>query len=94
MFGGDVARLTKGGVVTIEVKLTPSGRISLPADVRRRLGLKGGERLLLDERSDAIVLRTAAQAVAHARAISDRILTGKEDVGVDDFLEARKSWQG
>ncbi|HEV2567248.1 MAG TPA: AbrB/MazE/SpoVT family DNA-binding domain-containing protein [Sphingomonas sp.] len=79
--------------MTIEVKVTPSGRISLPADVRRRLGLKSGDRLLLDEQADALVLRTAAQAVAHARAISDRLLAGKKGAAVGDFLKARKDWQ-
>jgi AbrB family looped-hinge helix DNA binding protein len=79
--------------MTVQIKLTPSGRVSLPADVRRRLGLGGGDSLFLDETADGLVLRTAAQAVARARAISDALLAGKDAAGVDDFLALRKAWQ-
>lgn len=79
--------------MTIQVKLTPSGRVSLPADVRRRLGIEGGDSLFLDETADGLVLRTAAQAVARARAISDTLLAGASDASVEDFIARRKKWQ-
>ena len=79
--------------MTIQIKLTPSGRVSLPADVRRRLGLAGGDSLFLDETADGLVLRTAAQAVARAQEISDALLEGKSGVSADDFIARRKQWQ-
>lgn len=79
--------------MTIQVKLTPSGRVSLPADLRRRLKLAGGDSLFLDETADGLVLRTAAQAVARARAISEALLDGKSEASVDDFIAGRRQWQ-
>jgi AbrB family looped-hinge helix DNA binding protein len=76
-----------------EVKLTPSGRISIPADVRRRLGLRPGESVYLDEMADGLVIRTAEQAVARAQAISRKLLEGSKGATVDDFLRERREWQ-
>ena len=50
----------------------PNGRVVLPADVRKRLGLAEGGDLLMEETPDGLVLRTVAQAVAHAQAIALR----------------------
>lgn len=36
------------------------GQITLPASVRRRLGLKGGDVVILEERDDEIVLKAGA----------------------------------
>jgi AbrB family looped-hinge helix DNA binding protein len=44
--------------------------MSLPADIRKRLGLVGGGAVYLDETPDGLVLRTAAQAVARAKALA------------------------
>ena len=79
--------------MSVEVKLTPSGRISIPADVRRRLGLRPGESMYLDEIEDGLVIRTTSQAVARAQAISRRLLAGKQGASVEDFLRERREWQ-
>jgi AbrB family looped-hinge helix DNA binding protein len=52
--------------MTLQINITPNGRMSLPADVRKRLGLTGGGAVYLDETEDGVVLRTASQAVARA----------------------------
>ena len=41
--------------MTIQVNITPQGRMSLPADVRKRLGLTDGGAVFLEETSDGIV---------------------------------------
>ena len=51
-------------VMTLQINITANGRMSLPADVRKRLGLTGGGAVYLDETEDGVVLRTASQAVA------------------------------
>ena len=53
-------------VMTLQINITANGRMSLPADVRKRLGLTGGGAVYLDETEDGVVLRTASQAVARA----------------------------
>lgn len=52
--------------MTLQINITPNGRMSLPAGIRKRLGLTGGGAVYLDEMEDGVVLRTANQAVARA----------------------------
>ena len=77
--------------MTIQVNITPQGRMSLPADLRKRLGLVEGGAVFLEETEDGIVLRTAAQAVAHAQAIAKRFANGGKDVSVSAFLAHRRA---
>ena len=58
--------------MTYHLNVAPNGRVVLPADVRKRLGLSEGGDLLMEETPDGLVLRTVAQAVAHAQAIALR----------------------
>jgi AbrB family looped-hinge helix DNA binding protein len=76
--------------MTIQVNITPQGRMSLPADVRKRLGLTDGGAVFLEETADGVVLRTAAQAVARAQAIAKRFAEGGGDISVERFLAHRK----
>jgi AbrB family looped-hinge helix DNA binding protein len=70
-------------------RVTAEGRLSLPADVRRRHGLAEGGELLVEDLGDAIVLRTVPQAIARAQAISARLTRGRAGASVDDFLADR-----
>jgi len=79
--------------MTVQVTITASGRMSLPAEMRRRLGLSEGGAVFLEETEDGVVMRTAAQAVAHARAISRQLTDGKDGASVADFLAGRREWQ-
>ena len=44
----------------VSVLVTSRGQITLPADVRKRLGIKAGGVVLLEERNGEVVLRPAA----------------------------------
>lgn len=77
--------------MTLQVNITPNGRMSLPIEIRRRLGLEKGGAVLVEETSEGIVLRTVAQAVARAQALSRALSEGKDGTGVDDFLKDRKN---
>jgi AbrB family looped-hinge helix DNA binding protein len=68
----------------------PNGRLSLPADLRRRHGLASGGQVIVEETEDAIVLRTVSQTVARARAFSRKLTAGKSGTAVDDFLAERR----
>ena len=76
------------------VKITASGRSSLMAALRKRLGLSGGGELLVEETDNAIVLRTAAQAVANAQAIAHRYTGDNPAASVDAFLAQRRNDSG
>ncbi len=79
--------------MTVQVAVTASGRMSLPADIRKRLGLAKGGAVYVDETPDGVVLRTAEQVVAHARALAKQY--DKVDGGsVDDFLANRVAESG
>jgi AbrB family looped-hinge helix DNA binding protein len=80
--------------MTLQINITPSGRMSLPADIRKRLGLMGGGAVYLDETEDGVVLRTANQAVARAQALAKQYTGGNPDASVDAFLNRRRDESG
>ena len=80
--------------MTLQINITPNGRMSLPADIRKRLGLSGGGAVYLDETEDGVVLRTAHQAVARAQALAKQYTDGNPDASVDAFLARRREDSG
>jgi AbrB family looped-hinge helix DNA binding protein len=74
---------------TMRAKVMPDGRVSLPADLRRRHGLIGGGEVIVEDAGDAIVLRTLDQVAARAQELSRKLLAGKPGTSVDDFLADR-----
>ena len=80
--------------MTLQINITPNGRMSLPADVRKRLGLTGGGAVYLDETDDGIILRTATQAVARAQALAKQYTGDNPGASVDAFLARRREDSG
>ena len=72
----------------MKAKVLPDGRLSLPAELRRRHGLLGGGEVILEDTEEGIVLRTLDEAVTRAQALSRRLLSGKT-ASVADFLAQR-----
>lgn len=79
--------------MTLQVMITPNGRMSLPAAIRKRLGLEGGGAVLVEETADGVVLRTVDQAVARAQAIAKKY-AGHPGASVDAFLAERRADSG
>jgi bifunctional DNA-binding transcriptional regulator/antitoxin component of YhaV-PrlF toxin-antitoxin module len=73
----------------MKAKVMPDGRLSLPADLRKRHGLARGGEVIVEDLGDAIVLRTLDQVVARAQALSRRLTAGKDGASVEDFLADR-----
>lgn len=80
--------------MTIQVSITASGRMSLPAEIRKRLGLSEGGRVFLEETEDGVMLRTVTQAVAHAQSLAKRFTGDKAAASVESFLSSRRSETG
>ncbi len=80
--------------MTLQINITANGRMSLPADVRKRLGLAGGGAVYLDETEDGVVLRTANQAVARAQALAKQYTGDNPDASVEAFLARRREESG
>ena len=79
--------------MTVQVNITPNGRMSLPADIRKRLGLTSGGAVYLDETDDGVVLRTVPQIVAQAQALARRYRDAP-GASVDEFIAARVAESG
>jgi AbrB family looped-hinge helix DNA binding protein len=61
------------------VAVSSRGQITLPAKVRKRLGLAAGGVLILEERKDEIVLRPAAVLEIETFSDADIATWNKED---------------
>lgn len=73
----------------MKAKVMPDGRMSLPADLRKRHGLSNGGEVIVEDTGDAIVLRTLDQVVARAQELSRRLIGGRAGASVEDFLADR-----
>lgn len=70
--------------------LTESGRISLPAGMRRELGLPKGGPVIIRSEDGAIAIRSAANAAARAQEMYRRFLGDRPGTSVDEFLRWRQ----
>ncbi|MEN3231893.1 AbrB/MazE/SpoVT family DNA-binding domain-containing protein [Methylorubrum rhodesianum] len=73
----------------MRARVMPDGRVSLPADLRKRHGLSHGGEVIVEDMGDAIVLRTLDQVVARAQALSRRLVGDQTGASVADFLADR-----
>jgi len=80
--------------MTVQITIAANGRLSLPADIRKRLGLSGGGALVVEETPDGLILRTLAQSIAHAQALARQYTAGKPEASVDAFLAGRRAESG
>lgn len=76
--------------MAVRAKISTSGRLSLPAELRKRHGLVAGVDVLIDDTGDGLVIRTIPQAVARAQALTRELLAG-QPASVDDFLAERRA---
>ena len=80
--------------MTIHVNVAPNGRMSLPMDIRKRLGLVDGGSVIIEETSDGIMLRTVSQVVARAQALTRQYTEGRLEASVNAFLADRRTESG
>ena len=73
----------------MKARVMRDGRMSLPADLRKRHGLGNGGEVIVEHVGDAIVLRTLDQVVARAQDLSRRLIGDKAGSSVEDFLADR-----
>ena len=74
----------------IKARVSESGRLSIPADLRRAVGLEHGGDVVVELDGRDIRIRTVDQAVAEAQALARKLLGGKPGTSVDDFLAERR----
>ena len=75
----------------LSVKVSSKHQIAVPSEVRRRLGIKAGDRLEVEVQDDVIVLRPRAGTVADRLYGSGRGLYGPDPVAYIRAL--RDEWE-
>lgn len=78
----------------MRINVSPEGQLTLPDEVRARLGLSAGGVLSLVETPDGLHIRTAMQSVTHARELAEAHTGGKAGTSVKNFLANRRQESG
>lgn len=75
------------------VKLSTKGQIVIPQEIREKLQVRPGDRLVLLFRDGETVLLTPAEYARHTRGLL-RGLWGHEKEAIDAFLQKeREAWE-
>ena len=74
----------------VRARVSEFGRISLPVEFRKAVGLERGGDVVVELDGREIRIRTLDEVVAHAQALTHRLLRGKPDATVDAFLAERR----
>ncbi len=74
----------------IHGRVSPSGRISLPAEFRKAVGLYAGGDVVVELAGDEIRIRSVDAVIARAQAIARRLLGDDPEGSVDAFIAERR----
>lgn len=72
------------------VQVGENGRMNLPAEMRRILGLTGSGRVILTQDEDGIRITTAEQALKRVRSLAAPYAEGRGSV-VDAFIAEKRA---
>ncbi len=78
----------------ILVRVSQSGRLSIPAQFRKAIGLERGGEVAIELDGKDIRIRTVDEIVGRAQALASRLLGDKPDGSVDAFLAERRREAG
>jgi AbrB family looped-hinge helix DNA binding protein len=70
-------------------KMGQSGRVVIPGEYRRRLGLKSGDEIIMHLDDEGLHLYTPAQAVARAQALVRRYVPEGRSLS-DELISQRR----
>jgi bifunctional DNA-binding transcriptional regulator/antitoxin component of YhaV-PrlF toxin-antitoxin module len=71
-------------------RVSGSGRLSIPAEFRKAVGLEHGGDVVIELVGPEIRIRRIDEVVAQVRAIARRLTVGKPEASVDEFLAERR----
>lgn len=77
-------------MAAIRGRVSESGRLGLPAEFRKAVGLDRGGDVVIELDGHDIRIRTVRDVVAHAQALTKTLLADKTGAGVDTFLIERR----
>lgn len=70
-------------------RVSQAGRISLPAEFRKAIGLEHGGDVVIELDGRDVRIRTGDETVARAQELTRRLLAGKPEASLDAFLQER-----
>ncbi len=73
----------------ISAHVSESGRLSLPAPIRRAIGLDHGGTVIVELVGREIRIRTLDEVIAEVQALARRLTAGKPEASVDAFIAER-----
>jgi len=68
------------------VTVSSRGQVSIPAEVRRKIGLEGGEKLLVVSQNDNILLKKVDESFVE-KSVEDIVKPMQEEAGKAGFSE-------
>ncbi len=74
----------------VQISVAANGRMVIPADVRKQLGLEKGGNVTLDLSEFGVMLTTPEQRVKRAQALYQRYSNGRRSTSVDDFIAQKR----
>jgi AbrB family looped-hinge helix DNA binding protein len=74
------------------IKVSSKGQIVIPREVRKKLGMRGGEKLLVLTRDGDILLRKTSQVSIEDIAKKIEKATSKESIEVDTIVAEAVEW--
>ena len=75
--------------MTYQAKIIAGGKIVIPAELRRKLGLHTGDTLVIEREGDALVLKSYLQVVREVQREFQAMM--KEPDTVDAFIADRRA---
>jgi bifunctional DNA-binding transcriptional regulator/antitoxin component of YhaV-PrlF toxin-antitoxin module len=84
-----MSQAAKPGTISVAVKVSQSGRLHLPSDVRKALGLKGPGHVVITVADGQATLTTMAQNLARIRALA-RPYAPKGRLASDELIAERR----
>lgn len=74
----------------IRTRVSPSGRVSIPADVRRAMGLDNGGVVIMEMDGNDLRIRTLREGVARAQALVSQLGLDDGVMWSDELIAERR----
>ncbi|WP_260580743.1 AbrB/MazE/SpoVT family DNA-binding domain-containing protein [Sphingopyxis sp. PET50] len=77
--------------MTYHAKLIKGGKIVIPAELRRELGFKDGDQLVIERDGNSLVLKTSQQVLREIQAEVRKLIGPYKGSLVDELIAERRA---
>jgi AbrB family looped-hinge helix DNA binding protein len=78
------------GINAVRGRVSETGRLSIPAEFRKAVGLDHGGDVVVELAGREIRIRTVDEVIAQSQALTRRLIGTKPAASVGDFLAERR----